>query len=117
MIFDVIRFHTGEVATTDNEAEFSYIVALRGGTTFTLWSRYIENIEIVHDPDRKNARPGADMPPIPQVSNYEQGSITLFTPIGRKAYLHKANFLSFVEQLYIAKEIMLGNSYIISVEE
>lgn len=117
MIFDVRRFHTGEVATTDNEAEFSYIVALRGGTTFTLWSRYIENIEIVHDPDRKNARPGVDMPPIPQVSNYEQGVITLFTPIGRKAYLHKANFLSFVEQLYIAKEIMLGNSYIISVEE
>lgn len=118
MIFDVRRFHTGEVATTDNEAEFSYIVAVRGNRTYTLWSRYIENIDIILDPDKQvSRRPGEDESPQITVTNYENGSIVLFSPIGRKAYLHKANFLSFVEQLYIAKEIMLGNSYIISVEE
>ena len=86
MIFDVRRFHTGEVATTDNEAEFSYIVAVRGNHTYTLWSRYIENIDIIIDPDKLvPRRPGTDESPQITVSNYENGSIVLFSPIGRKS--------------------------------
>ena len=113
MIFDVRRFYAGEPAGSGTDAEFSYIVVLRGGETYTLWSRYIENIEVVFDPDREVDPSIMSVP----VTDYENGAVTLFTPIGRQAYLNKANFISFTEQLYVAKEIMLGNSYIISVEE
>lgn len=116
MIFDVRRFYAGEPAGSGTDAEFSYIVVLRGGEVYTLWSRYIENIEVIFDPDRQTPG-GGEAPPLVQVSDYENGYVTLFTPIGRQAYLNKANFISFTEQLYVAKEIMLGNSYIISVEE
>ena len=102
VIFDVRRY----VASAGDDPEFSYNVALRGNTDFTLWSRYIESIEIIQDNPN----------PIP-VANYESGKVVLFTPIGRQNYLNKPNNIQFVEQLYIAKEILLGNSYSISIEE
>lgn len=104
-IFDVRRTVVG-ADTHATDAEFSYIVALKGDTDYTLWSRYIESIDIIQD----NPSPIS-------ITKYERGEVVLFTPIGRQAYLNKPNNIQFVEQLYIAKEILLGNSYSISVEE